>query len=77
MIQMKGSLTDNENPIGQTKDGVWLLFGKAGGPKTIKAGEALEEDLCLGWIKSHIWKQRQMSSVKNESTERWTDSITT
>ncbi len=23
--------------------GVWLLFGKAGGPKTIKAGEALEE----------------------------------
>ena len=26
--------------------GVWLLFGKAGGPKTIKAGEALEEALC-------------------------------
>ena len=26
-------------------DGVWLLFGKAGGPKTIKAGEALEEAL--------------------------------
>ena len=21
-------------------DGVWLLFGKAGGPKTLKAGEA-------------------------------------
>lgn len=31
-------------------DGVWLLFGKAGGPKTIKAGEALEEALCFGWI---------------------------
>ena len=30
--------------------GVWLLFGKAGGPKTIKAGEALEEALCFGWI---------------------------
>lgn len=28
--------------------GVWLLFGKAGGPKTIKAGEALEEALCFG-----------------------------
>ena len=27
----------------QSKDGIWLLFGKAGGPKTIKAGEALEE----------------------------------
>ena len=26
-----------------SSDGVWLLFGKAGGPKTIKAGEALEE----------------------------------
>ncbi len=31
-------------------DGVWLLFGKAGGPKTIKSGEALEEALCFGWI---------------------------
>ena len=31
-------------------DGIWLLFGKAGGPKTIKAGEALEEALCFGWI---------------------------
>lgn len=30
--------------------GVWLLFGKAGGPKTIKADEALEEALCFGWI---------------------------
>lgn len=30
--------------------GVWLLFGKAGGPATIKAGEALEEALCFGWI---------------------------
>ena len=30
--------------------GVWLLFGKPGGPKTIKAGEALEEALCFGWI---------------------------
>ena len=33
-----------------THAGVWLLFGKAGGPKTIKAGEALEEALCFGWI---------------------------
>ncbi|MDE6954708.1 MAG: YdeI/OmpD-associated family protein [Oscillospiraceae bacterium] len=41
--------------------GVWLLFGKAGGPKTIKAGEALEEALCFGWIDG------QMRSV-NENT---------
>ena len=33
-----------------TSTGIWLLFGKAGGPKTIKAGEALEEALCFGWI---------------------------
>ena len=31
-----------------SKDGVWLLFGKAGGRKTIKADEALEEALCFG-----------------------------
>lgn len=34
----------------QTDAGVWLLFGKAGGPKTITANEALEEALCFGWI---------------------------
>lgn len=33
-----------------SEDGIWILFGKAGGPKTIKAGEALEEALCFGWI---------------------------
>ncbi|WP_322172499.1 YdeI/OmpD-associated family protein [Acutalibacter caecimuris] len=35
---------------GGDSQGVWLLFGKAGGPKTLKAGEALEEALCFGWI---------------------------
>lgn len=33
-----------------SNDGVWLLFGKSGGPKTVKANEALEEALCFGWI---------------------------
>lgn len=33
-----------------SENGVWLLFGKAGGRKTIKADEALEEALCFGWI---------------------------
>ena len=36
--------------------GIWLLFGKAGGPKTIKAGEALEEALCFGWIDGQMEK---------------------
>lgn len=35
---------------GESSEGVWLLFGKGGGPKTLKAGEALEEALCFGWI---------------------------
>lgn len=39
-----------------SNDGIWLLFGKAGGPKTIKAGEALEEALCFGWIDGQIEK---------------------
>lgn len=61
----------------QSQEGVWLLFGKAGGPKTVKAGEALEEALCFGWIDGHIWMQRQMSGGKNESPGWWTDSIKT
>ena len=30
--------------------GVWLVFGKAGKLKTLRADEALEEALCFGWI---------------------------
>ena len=33
-----------------TNGGVWLLFGKKGGPATLTAAEALEEALCYGWI---------------------------
>lgn len=35
---------------GRTSEGVWLCFGKKGGPVTLTAGEALEEALCFGWI---------------------------
>ena len=44
---------------GATHAGVWLMFGKAGGPKTVKADEALEEALCFGWIDG------QMQSISN------------
>ena len=44
-----------------TSNGVWLLFGKSGGPKTLKASEALEEALCFGWIDG------QMQSIDNKS----------
>lgn len=45
--------------------GVWLLFGKAGGPKTIRAGEALEEALCFGWIDG------QMQSIDEKSYQKY------
>lgn len=45
--------------------GVWLLFGKAGGPKTIKAGEALEEALCFGWIDG------QMQSIDAKTYKKY------
>ena len=45
--------------------GVWLLFGKAGGPKTLKPGEALEEALCFGWIDG------QMQSIDEKSYKKY------
>lgn len=48
-----------------TSGGIWLLFGKAGGPKTIKAGEALEEALCFGWIDG------QMQSIDDKSYKKY------
>lgn len=49
----------------QSSAGVWLLFGKAGGPKTIKAGEALEEALCFGWIDG------QMQSIDDKTYRKY------
>ena len=45
--------------------GVWLLFGKPGGPKTLTAGEALEEALCFGWIDG------QMRSLDDSSYKKY------
>lgn len=46
-------------------DGVWLLFGKTGRPKTIKADEALEEALCFGWIDG------QMQSIDDKTYKKY------
>lgn len=35
---------------GRSVQGIWMVFGKKGGPKTLSASEALEEALCFGWI---------------------------
>lgn len=45
--------------------GIWLLFGKAGGPKTVTAGEALEEALCFGWIDG------QMKSIDSKTYKKY------
>ncbi|MDE5604081.1 MAG: YdeI/OmpD-associated family protein [Eubacterium sp.] len=48
-----------------SSEGIWLLFGKAGGPKTLKASEALEEALCFGWIDG------QMQSIDDKSYKKY------
>ena len=48
----------------QSTAGVWLLFGKTGGPKTLKAGEALEEALCFGWIDGQMQRLNDTSYKK-------------
>ena len=48
-----------------SNEGVWLLFGKAGGPKTLKASEALEEALCFGWIDG------QMQSINEKTYKKY------
>lgn len=45
--------------------GVWLLFGKGGGPKTMMASEALEEALCFGWIDG------QMQSIDDKNYKKY------
>lgn len=49
----------------QTASGIWLLFGKAGGPETLTAGEALEEALCFGWIDG------QMQRIDDKSYKKY------
>ena len=45
--------------------GVWLLFGKPGGPKTVKADEDLEEALFFGWIDG------QMQSLDDKTYRKY------
>ena len=46
------------------------MFGKAGGPKTIKASEALEEALCFGWIDGQMQSIDDKSYIKYFSERR-------
>lgn len=62
---------------GATSGGVWLLFGKPGGPKTIKAAHALEEALCFGWIDGQMQRLDDTAYIKYFSLRRdgskWSD----
>jgi uncharacterized protein YdeI (YjbR/CyaY-like superfamily) len=51
-------------------EGVWLLFGKSGGPKTVKANEALEEALCFGWIDGQMKSIDDKAYIKYFSPRR-------
>lgn len=51
-------------------EGVWLVFGKTGGPATLKASEALEEALCFGWIDGKMQKIDELSYRKYFSKRR-------
>lgn len=53
-------LTENA----MSSDGVWLVFGKTKEVKTLKAGEALEEALCFGWIDGVMKKVDEHSYIK-------------
>lgn len=54
-----------------------MLFGKSGGPKTIKANDALEEALCFGWIDGQMQSIDDKTYIKYFSIRRknskWSD----
>lgn len=49
----------------QSSAGIWLIFGKKGGPKTLTATEALEEALYFGWIDG------QMQSIDDKTYQKY------
>lgn len=59
-------LTENAT----TSGGVWLIFGKTKQVKSLKAGEALEEALCFGWIDGVMKKVDEHSYLKYFATRR-------
>ncbi|HEY94544.1 MAG TPA: hypothetical protein G4O15_06350 [Dehalococcoidia bacterium] len=53
-----------------TSPGIWLVLGKSGNPKTVKADEALEEALCFGWIDGLIKSIDDTRYIKKFSRRR-------
>lgn len=53
-----------------TSQGVWLIFSKQPGIKTLKASEALEEALCFGWIDGQMQSIDDSKYIKYFSSRR-------
>lgn len=53
-----------------TSPGIWLILGKSGKLKTVKADEALEEALCFGWIDGLIKSVDDTRYIKKFSRRR-------
>lgn len=59
-MAMRAWLSDQ----GEHGEGAWLVFGKAAGPKTLSAAEALEEALCHGWIDGQMKRIDDLAYIK-------------
>lgn len=53
-----------------TSEGIWLVFGKRGGPQTVTYDEALEEALCFGWIDSQVKRLDDKTYMQHFSPRR-------
>lgn len=80
--EFRAWLTENAS----SDEGVWLVFGKKGGPVTLKAGEALEEAICFGWIDGLMqsvdetkylkyFKQRSVTSNWSETNKKLVEKL--
>lgn len=54
----------------ESRQGIWLKFGKTKELPTLKASEALEEALCFGWIDGVIKRVDENSYLKYFSSRR-------
>ncbi len=54
----------------ETRNGVWLVFGKTKALLTISANDALEEALCFGWIDSQMKRIDHSKYIKYFSRRR-------
>lgn len=61
----------------ESSQGVWLLFGKKGGKKTLTANEALGEALCFGWIDGQMQKIDEFNYkkyfAKRTENSKWSE----